>query len=60
MKDACSMTANPLEHDVAADGPPPLGLHLLTGVNTPEKFQNYAMALDDRQIEPIIMIATRS
>ncbi len=41
------------------DGPPPLGLHLLTGANTPEKFQNYAMGLDDQMIDPVIMVATR-
>ena len=42
-----------------ADGPPPLGLHLLLGVNAPEKFQNYAKALDDHQIEPVIMVAAK-
>lgn len=40
-----------------ADGPPPIGLHLLTGPNAPEKFQNYALALDDHQIEPVIIQA---
>ncbi len=40
-----------------AEGPPPIGLHLLTGPNAPEKFQNYALALDDHQIEPVIMQA---
>lgn len=43
----------------AAGGPPPLGLHLLTGANAPEKFQNYLAALEDDQIEPVILIATR-
>ncbi|MDA4845554.1 class I SAM-dependent methyltransferase [Hoeflea poritis] len=43
-----------------ADGPPPLGLHLLTGGNAPEKFSNYAKALDDHQIEPVILVARRS
>ncbi|WP_419908084.1 class I SAM-dependent methyltransferase [Hoeflea sp.] len=43
-----------------ADGPPPLGLHLLTGGNSPEKFSNYAKALDDHQIEPVILIARRN
>ncbi|MGI9463455.1 MAG: class I SAM-dependent methyltransferase, partial [Aestuariivirgaceae bacterium] len=42
-----------------ADGPPPLGLHLLTGANAPEKFSNYAKALEAGQIEPIILVATR-
>ncbi len=43
----------------AADtnGPPPIGLHLLTGPNAPQKFRNYALALDDHQIEPVIIQA---
>ncbi len=41
------------------DGPPPLGLHLLTGANASEKFQNYARALDEHRVEPVIMVATR-
>lgn len=40
-----------------ADGPPPLGLHLLTGPNAPEKFENYAKALNEHQIEPVVMVA---
>jgi MPBQ/MSBQ methyltransferase len=43
----------------AADGPPPLGLHLLTGDTTPEKVANYAAALEDHQIDPVIVVATR-
>ena len=42
-----------------ADGPPPLGLHILTGANTPEKFTNYASALVAHQIEPVIMVAKK-
>ena len=42
-----------------ADGPPPLGLHLLTGANAAEKFQNYAAALADDQIDPTIMVARK-
>lgn len=42
-----------------ADGPPPLGLHLLTGANAPQKFQNYAAALDADQIDPVIMVARK-
>ena len=38
---------------------PPLGLHLLTGANSAEKFRNYAAALDAHQIEPVIMVASR-
>ncbi len=41
------------------EGPPPLGLHILTGSNTPEKFSNYAKALDAHQIDPVILIARR-
>ena len=42
-----------------ADGPPPLGLHLLTGANAPEKFTNYAQALGEHQIDPVIVVARR-
>ena len=41
------------------DGPPPLGLHLLTGANAPEKFKNYARGLDERMIDPVILVATK-
>jgi MPBQ/MSBQ methyltransferase len=41
------------------DGPPPVGLHLLTGANAGEKFSNYARALADHQIEPVIIVARR-
>lgn len=40
-----------------SDGPPPLGLHLLTGAKTPQKFQNYAKALEAHQIEPAFVLA---
>ncbi len=42
-----------------AGGPPPLGLHLLTGHKTSEKFGNYARALEAHQVDPIIVVATR-
>ena len=42
-----------------ADGPPPLGLHLLMGRNAPEKFANYFRALESGQINPVIMVARR-
>jgi MPBQ/MSBQ methyltransferase len=38
-------------------GPPPLGLHLLTGANGREKFTNYRQALADHQVEPVILVA---
>ena len=44
---------------MAETGPPPLGLHLLTGANTPEKFGNYAKGLEARAIDPVIMVAER-
>lgn len=40
-------------------GPPPLGLHLLSGTNAPEKFANYAKALDEHWLDPVIVVATR-
>lgn len=43
----------------ADSGPPPLGLHLLTGDNTADKFANYVAALNDHQIEPVIIIAEK-
>lgn len=42
------------------EGPPPLGLHLLTGTNAPEKFANYAKALEEHRIDPVIVVATRT
>ena len=42
-----------------ASGPLPLGLHLLTGANAPEKFANYAKALEAHQIEPAILVGRR-
>ncbi|MEM9331882.1 MAG: class I SAM-dependent methyltransferase [Pseudomonadota bacterium] len=44
----------------SAEGPPPVGLHLLTGKNSPEKFQNYYHALQDHQIEPAIIVGVKS
>lgn len=41
------------------EGPPPLGLHLLTGAKTPEKFANYAKALEEHRIDPVIVVAKR-
>jgi MPBQ/MSBQ methyltransferase len=43
-----------------ASEPPPLGLHLLTGDNAPQKFSNYAKALEAHQIEPVIVVAERN
>ena len=41
------------------NGPPPLGLHLLTGRTSPEKFSNYLKAAKAHQIEPVIIVASR-
>ncbi len=43
-----------------AAGPSPLGLHLLTGDSTPAKLANQIAALEDHQIEPVIVVATRA
>ena len=43
-----------------AGGPPPLGLHLLTGANTAEKFRNYARTLEAHQIDAVIVVARRT
>lgn len=42
------------------DGPPPLGLHLLTGAATPVKFGNYSAGLEAEAIDPVIMVAARA
>jgi ubiquinone/menaquinone biosynthesis C-methylase UbiE len=41
------------------NAPPPLGLHLLTGPNSSEKFSNYLKGLEAHQIEPIMLLAER-
>lgn len=43
----------------AGDGPPPLGLHLLTGANSGEKFANVIEGYGHHQIEPVILVARR-
>jgi ubiquinone/menaquinone biosynthesis C-methylase UbiE len=44
---------------VRASGPAPLGLHLLTGGNTFEKFSNFLKAWENGFVEPVILIARR-
>jgi len=39
--------------------PPPLGLHLLTGKNSRDKFENYLRGLEKEAVAPTIMIANR-
>lgn len=42
-----------------ADGPPPLGLHLLTGADTEAKFANVIAAYKAHQTEPVIIVARK-
>lgn len=46
-------------NSAGSTAPPPLGLHLLTGANSGEKFANYLKALEAHQIEPVILVARR-
>lgn len=41
------------------EAPPPLGLHLLTGPDAPDKFRNYLSAAEAGQLDPVIMVARR-
>ncbi len=41
-------------------GPPPLGLHMLTGADAPEKFANYLAAAEAEQVDPVFMVARRT
>lgn len=43
-----------------AGGPPPVGLHLLTGATTEKKFANVAAAYKAHQTEPVILMAEKS
>ncbi len=43
----------------AADGPPPLGTHLILGASAPEKFRNVLNNIEAGRIAPVQMIATR-
>ncbi|WP_281016115.1 MULTISPECIES: methyltransferase domain-containing protein [unclassified Minwuia] len=56
---AVSFFREVLANAARAGSPPPLGLHLLTGQNSPEKFANYLRGLEAGQIDPVIMVATR-
>jgi len=44
----------------AAGGPPPLGLHVLMGRNTPDKVQNMIANISTGRIAPVEMIARKS
>ena len=43
----------------AADGPPPLGTHLILGASAPEKLRNVRNNIEAGHIAPVQMIATR-
>lgn len=44
----------------AADGPPPLGVHLIMGASAPEKFRNVLINIEAGRIAPVQMIASRN
>ncbi len=44
----------------AADGPPPLGVHLIMGAGAPEKFRNVLINIQAGRIAPVQMIASRN
>lgn len=44
----------------AAGGPPPLGLHILMGRNTPDKVQNMIENISSGRIAPVELIARKS
>ncbi len=56
---AISYFREALEKSAASAVPPPIGLHLLTGANSGEKFSNYLRAVEAHQIEPVMLIARR-
>jgi MPBQ/MSBQ methyltransferase len=43
----------------AAEGPPPIGLHLLMGPTAREKFSNLLQSLEAGAVAPVVMIARR-
>ena len=43
----------------AADGPPPLGIHLVLGPSAPEKIRNVLSNIETGLIAPVLMIANR-
>ena len=44
----------------AADGPPPVGLHLLMGPTAREKFSNLLQSMQAGAVTPVVMIARRA
>ena len=43
----------------AAGGPPPLGLHILMGRNTPDKVQNMIENVSNGRLAPVELIAQK-
>jgi MPBQ/MSBQ methyltransferase len=43
----------------AAEGPPPVGLHLLMGPTAREKFSNLLQSMEAGAVAPVVMIARR-
>ncbi|MDP6393701.1 MAG: methyltransferase domain-containing protein [Arenicellales bacterium] len=43
----------------SADGPPPLGLHILMGDTTPQKIKNVAAHITENRIAPVELIAEK-
>jgi hypothetical protein len=44
---------------VAAEGPPPLGLHILMGETAPTKIRNMIQNISENLIAPVELIAER-
>jgi len=44
----------------AADGPPPLGIHLIMGASAPEKLRNVLINIEAGRIAPVQMVASRN
>jgi MPBQ/MSBQ methyltransferase len=56
---ALDFFAEAFKRAAAAGGPPPLGLHLLTGADTKQKFANIFEAYKAHQLDPVAIVATR-
>ncbi len=60
-EDRTEMGINFLRKGLAAsaDGPPPLGVNLVMGASTPEKFKNVLDSMEKGRIAPVIMVARK-
>jgi MPBQ/MSBQ methyltransferase len=60
VEDRSDFATNFFRKRLASNAPPPaLGLHLLTGENSRQKFENYLRGLEAETIAPTIMVAER-